>query len=138
MEKASAYFFQKIKTPDWKLLQSFCDTEPAWENNETAIKKNIHQYLFYGIKNKNAFTENQNGWIAFVIIKKENGYIPLFGVHPDYRKQGVGQLLFFHLSSLYPILKINNVAATAIPLLNFLEKVGLRKTISQYEMVSYL
>ena len=76
--------------------------------------------------------------IAFAIIKKENGYLPQFGMHPDFRTQDLGNFLFHHLSKSFPIVKIINVDASADYALKIINEIDLENSINQYEMVSYL
>ncbi len=123
--------FKKLETPEWETFKLFYDFEPAWENRNIAIKTCEELFSFYGV-------EKNNQLIAFAIIKDANLYIAQFGVHPDYRNQGVGQFLFSHLFSLYPTLKIINVEASATSVIQFIESHGFKNTVNQYEMVSYL
>lgn len=123
-------FFQ-IKNPTLFAFKSFCDFEPAWENNNKSVEENIEDYKFYGVKNKETL-------LAFAIVKADNGYLPQFGVDPNHRQKGIGKFLFSHLSKIYPTMKTNNVEASAIHVLKFLERIGMKNTINQYEMVSYL
>lgn len=123
--------FKKLITPAWDTFSSFYDMEPAWENKNVAIKTCEELYSFYGV-------EKNNELIASAIIKDKNLYISQFGVHPDYRTQGVGTFLFSHLSILYPSLKIINIDASSLGVIKFIESVGLKNSVNQYEMVSYL
>ena len=123
--------FFEIKNPKLCSFKSFCDFKPAWENNNKSVETNIEDYAFYGVENKGTL-------LAFAIIKRENGYLPQFGVHSNHRQKGIGKFLFGHLSKIYPTMKTNNVDASAIHVLKFLERVGMKNTINQFEMVSYL
>ena len=123
--------FKILETPDWDTFKSFCDIEPAWENKKIAIKTCEELYSFYGV-------EKNNELIAFAIIKDKNLYISQFGVHPEFRNQSVGKFLFSHLSRLYSSLKIINIDASAGSVIKFIERVGLKNSVNQYEMVSYL
>ena len=123
--------FKKLETPEWDVFKSFCDFEPAWDNKNIAIKTCKEFLSFYGV-------EKNNELIAFAIIKDKDLYISQFGVHPDFRNQGVGKFLFSHLSTLYSSVKIINVDASAVSVIKFIESVGLKNSVNQYEMVSYL
>ncbi len=123
--------FFEMKNPTINVFKSFYDFEPAWENNNQSVQENIEDYKFYGVKNKESL-------LAFAIIKSENGCLSQFGVHPDHRQKGIGKFLFGHLSKVYPTMKTNNVDASAIHVLKFLEDLGMKNTVNQYEMVSYL
>jgi len=123
--------FVNINTPDWNLLKSFLDYQPAWENNTLSIKKDLEKYSIYGVfKNNNI--------IAFAIVKKENGYIPQFAVSKKHRSNGVAKFLFYEISKIHPTIKINNVDSSALSSLNFLNKIGLKNVINQFEMITYL
>ncbi|MFK8009900.1 MAG: GNAT family N-acetyltransferase [Saprospiraceae bacterium] len=121
----------EIKNPDWELFKSFYDFDPAWESNNVAIKSCQKLYSFFGV-------ENNNKLIAFAIVKNENGDIPQFGVLPEFRNQGVGKFLFSHISTIHSSIRSNNIDASALNTLKFLEAIGLKNTVNQYEMVSYL
>lgn len=123
--------FKKLEIPEWDTFKIFCDFESAWDNRNIAIQTCEELYSFYGV-------EKNNQLIAFAIIKDENKYISQFGVHPDFRNQGVGKFLFSHLSTLYSSLRIINVDASASIVNQFIERVGLKNSVNQYEMVSYL
>ena len=122
---------KEIKNPIWELFQSFYDFEPAWESNNMAIKTGKENYSFLGV-------EKNDKLIAFAIVKNENGDIPQFGVHPEFRNQSVGKFLFAHISTLHSSVRSNNIDASALGVLKFLETIGLKNTVNQYEMVSYL
>ena len=123
--------FKKLEKPHWSLFESFYEYQPAWENNNLTLKRLLDTYQFYGV-----FTKNK--MIAFVVVNPGNGYVPQFGIHPDFRNQSIGEFLFFQLSKLHPTIKINNVDAVATRVLKLLFEIGLRNSINQYEMVSYL
>lgn len=130
-ELAQNLVVTEIKNPDWESFKSFYDFEPAWENNNMAIKSCEELYSFFGI-------ERNNQLIAFAIVKNENGDIPQFGVLPEFRNQGVGKFLFSHISTLHSTVRSNNIDASALSVLKFLETIGMKNTVNQYEMVSYL
>ena len=122
---------KEIKNPEWGSFKSYYDFEPAWENNNVAVKTCEELYSFLGV-------EKNNKLIAFAIVKNENGTIPQFGVHPEFRNQGVGKFLFSHISTLHSSIRSNNIDASALSVLKFLETIGLKNTVNQYEMVSHL
>lgn len=123
--------FVTIDKPDWNLFNTFLDYQPAWENNNHSIIKDFKKYSIYGVlKNNNI--------IAFAIIKKENGYIPQFAVAKNHRRKGIAKFLFHEISKIHPTIKINNVDSSAIPSLDFLNKIGLNNVINQFEMITYL
>ncbi len=123
--------FKKLEIPEWDSFKSFYDFEPAWDNKNIAIKTCEELFSFYGV-------EKNKKLIAFAIVKDKNLNLSQFGVHPDFRNQGVGKFLFYHLSTLYSSLKVINVDASAVGVIKFIERVGLKNTVNQYEMVSYL
>ncbi len=128
---AQGLVIKEIKNPKWESFKSFYDFEPAWENNNEAIKTCEELYSFWGVENKNKL-------IAYAIVKNKNGDIPQFGVLPEFRSQGVGKFLFSHISTLHSSIRSNNIDASALSVLKFLETIGLKNTVNQYEMVSYL
>ncbi len=123
--------FKKIETPEWDTFKSFYDFEPAWDNKNIAIKTCKELFSFYGV-------EKNNKLIAFGIVKDKNLILAQFGVHPDFRNQSIGKFLFYHLSKFYASLRIINVDASADGVNNFIKRVGLKNSVNQYEMVSYL
>ena len=131
LKSANDLVFKKLENPQWEVFQSFYEFEPAWENKKEAIQTCEELFSFYGV-------EKNGQLIGCAIVKNKDGNIAQFGVHPEYRNQGVGKFLFIQLASLHPSVKSNNIDATANDTLKFLKKVGLKNTVNQYEMVSYL
>lgn len=130
-EQGQDMSFQETDTPQWDFMQSCYSIEPAWESNNLALQACSDLYAFFEVKKENEL-------IGFINIRKDNGDIKQFGVHPNYRNQGVGKFMFFQVAKKYPEVKLNNVDDSAPEVLSFLDRVGLHNVINQYEMVSYL
>ena len=64
-----------------------------------------------------------------------SGSLPIFGIHPTFRRRKYGRNLIEYLSQTTPSLRTNNVADTAIGTLRFLEKMGMKNSINQNEMI---
>ena len=130
-EKWDDLNFKKLEHPNWQTINDLSPFEPAWENNSTSIKVDVEKYSFYEV-------DYQNKKVAYLIISHENGAIAQFGIHPNFQNKDIGEFLFYQLSEDFESVKMNNVDDQKVWILELLNRCGLKNSINQYEMVSYL
>lgn len=114
LKKVSASYF------DWKALEQH---HYSWDNHIKSV--GIGGYEFYVVQSNN---ENK----AYFIINPVNGYIAQFDVFEEGEHNW--HLLFLAIQSVSDTIKINNVDARLTTKVDFLNKIGLKNTVDQYEM----
>ena len=122
---------KELNQLDWKFMDSFLDYIPAWDFSNIAIIRNRNDYQYFGAFEKEKL-------VGFAIVKTRDGMVMQFGVDPNHRRKGIGSTLFFYLKNHIPEIRIVNVDNSCEHVLEFVKSLGLKNTINQYEMVSYL
>ncbi len=120
----------EIKTtnkPNWPAYESFLDFLPSWENSSYDLDRMSDHYQYEELY-------FQNKLVGFAAIRPKTGYIAQFAVAPTHRRKGFGRYLFYQLSLQCPVLKINNVDGQFQTVKLFLEQMGFKNVIDQYEM----
>lgn len=118
---------QTNTTLNWQLYETCFDFVPCWNNGLNWVKAIPTAYTFFELYEDQQFA-------GFGIVDK-SGALPIFGIHPNFRKKGYGQILFEKMAATRPELRTNNVEDSSFATLQFLEKVGMKNTINQYEML---
>lgn len=109
---------------DETLFSQFWNSKPSWQNSLSAIKRTKHLHKIIG-----AFYENI---LVGYLIYTENGRIKQFAVKKDFRHLGIGQTLLAQLNNQEII--ITNVDKSDYETMSFLEKIGLKIFLEQFEM----
>lgn len=127
--KISDYDIVKSDLPDDTLVQSFWNHYPTYQNTLSAIHRNKDLHETLGI-----YVNKQ--LIAYMIYAK-GGRIKQFGVHPNYRNNGIGHQLFYEVQKANPDadLVLINIGNTDDITHSFLKKIGFHVIIEQFEMV---
>ncbi|MDY8138071.1 GNAT family N-acetyltransferase [Aquimarina sp. 2201CG5-10] len=95
----------------------------SWDNQLKTIQKGRYRF-FKVFKNDNLE--------SFFIIDSEVGYLAQFDVlMPDNKSW---ERLFFAIQKMANVIKINNVDERLADKINFLNSIGLKNTVDQYEM----
>ncbi len=127
-EIESTFETRDLKNYDWKILKSFWDWEPTWQNAISSIENNKDIYSAIGIFDFEKL-------IGYLIYNPNNNRIQQFAVAKKYRKQGVGKQLFKYISQKNnPEFSTINVDCDSIETNGFLKKIGFEMHIKQYEM----
>lgn len=120
---------RNLPQPDWTLLETFTDVLPSWQNSAAAIQRTSNLHIIAG-----AYADSQ--LIGFGVMDPATGRIKQFGVKKDYRRKGAGTALFHFLHSKSDTGSVNFInydqEDQQAPI--FFKKIGLEKTIEQYEM----
>ncbi len=121
---------KELADPDWSRFMTFWDFYPSWQNSKDAIIRKIDAFKFAGIFDGEIL-------IAYGIIEKHTGDIPQFGVARDYRRKGMGTLLFkwFSETSNSANLKIINTDFKNEGIRKFIKSMGFKPGFGQHEML---
>lgn len=118
---------QKTAQPKWDLYEQCFDFVPCWNNSLAWVKAIQDTFDIVELYD--------NGVFAGFAAVDDSGSLPIFGIHPTFRRRKYGQNLIAYLAQTTPSLRTNNVADTAIGTLQFLEKIGMKNSINQHEML---
>lgn len=113
----------------WEELPRFWAFLPTWQHSLDAARRGL-DFLDY------LSLTREGQLLAYGVLQRRTGRVIQFGVHPSWRSQGLGRLLFFHLSRLgNPLLTVLNVDHSDQATRAFLRKAGLERYLGQWEMV---
>lgn len=128
-ENETSFKIEPFPFPEEDVISSFRDQLPAYQNSSNTIKRNARQHICYT-------TSAENTLIGYIVFSEANGRVKQFGVHPDFRGQGIGHALFYTVQKAVgdkPITLIN-LDDTDKGSIAFLKKIGFEETLQQYEM----
>ncbi len=113
----------------WEELPGFWNFQPSWQNKTAAVRRGQAFLDFLSLR----LADGQ--LLAYGVIQGRTGRVIQFGVHPAWRRQGLGRLLFFHLGRLgNPLLTVLNVGHEDEASRAFLLNAGLELYLGQIEM----
>ena len=120
------------KEPDWKTYQSFSETLPSWQNQTACLNRD-----FLNLKLVEAYHKTKT--IGYVIFHADLARIDQIGVHPDYRKQGVGRNLVRAVQEMsfqkpINVLNIDDESSLGV----FFKQLGFSIRFQQWEMMKEL
>lgn len=122
------YFtFEKKNHFDFEKYAHFINFQPSWEHLPAAInlKWSAHD----------CFTLSKNEeLLAYVILAKKDGRIKQLYTNPKEKGNGYNELLISKVKKYYPQLLVVNVDGHDEELVRFYEKIGLKRSFSQFEM----
>ncbi|MES2690106.1 MAG: GNAT family N-acetyltransferase [Bacteroidota bacterium] len=111
-------------------MRALCDFEPSWQNSFDSLKRSMNKFKILGVYQDEEL-------VAYGIIEPLSGDIPQLAVSKFHRRKGIGSLLLTQLLQYnkHPGVKMINADERCESLLLFLEKAGITKRGSQYEMM---
>jgi ribosomal protein S18 acetylase RimI-like enzyme len=124
---------REINISDYNLPSLFWDFEPSWQNTFDSINRTPQHFKAIG-----TFTENE--LIGYAISEINTGDITQLAVNKNYRRKGVGTVLFHALINIIPgdLIKIINIEKEKPSIKSFLKSINIDLTGSQYEMIKIL
>jgi len=119
---------QYLYQPDWKLLQSFWDWTPSWQNSISAVNNSWSQLDTIGL-----FAHDK--LVGYIIFNPKINKILQFSIDKSQRKNGFGkQLLNYFALNKSKTVSILNVDDRSIESNSFLLSSGLNIFAKQNEM----
>lgn len=119
---------KEVTEPDWSTLPEFWLAEPTWQNSVPTMRRGFSSQKFIGLFDGNTMA-------GYGIVNPSNGRLGQFGIHPNYRGQGLGKLLFWHLGKVgNPKLTTINIDEKDTITHSFLLSLGFEDFLGQYEM----
>jgi len=80
--------------PNWQLYEACFDFVPCWNNSLNWVKAIRNAYTVFEVYEQAQFA-------GFGIVDK-SGALPIFGIHPDFRKKGYGRILMEVMAETRP------------------------------------
>ncbi len=112
----------------WQSVTSFNNFLPSWPYTLDAAQR-----IFNRLSPVVAYLDEQ--CVGFGLINPHTGRIFQFGVHSNFRSQGIGYEIFHKMAQLTNRgLSILNIDCTDQATIQFLLNIGFEKYIGQYEM----
>ncbi|WP_350287115.1 GNAT family N-acetyltransferase [uncultured Croceitalea sp.] len=119
---------QLLNDYDWKVMESFWDIRPTWQNS-----KNVVDQLKYETFSLGAYVNKQ--FAGYVIFNPTNNRIHQIAVNKYFRNFGIGATLISEISNKYEgRLSIINVDKKSRSIHPFLKKIGFKVSLEQLEM----
>ena len=121
---------REIVNPDWKMLRTFWDVIPSWQNSIDSISRKLDDFKILGIF-------NNDNIVGYCIFSKETGYISQFGVDKEHRQKGLFTTLFQHVLQRIESdeIIINNICSSYDPFMKFANSINIAPKLSQHEML---
>ena len=119
----------RIKSNEWKLMTSFWDFIPSWQNSIDSINA-VSDTFVYSVVRVN------NTKIGYGIVSKKTGDIPQIAVDKNYRHKGIGRSIITDLlkNTESQKIRIFNIDEDSESMTNFIFKSGFKYKVGQYEM----
>ena len=124
------FSIKELDDANWDLYSNFWDFNPSWQNSADAISRKINSFKVAGVFHSEKL-------IGYGIIEKHTGDIPQFAIAQEFRRNGLGKLLFkwFIQNTESPNLKIINTNFTNEVIRAFMQSMGFKPGFGQYEML---
>lgn len=123
-----SYKVVELKEMHWDLFQQFWDYPPTWQNSIFTMRNLQKQNVCFGVKKNDTI-------LGYLIYNPTSTRIHQMAVDKNFRNRGVGSHL---LNAIYTREKDDisciNIDSRSQAFEHFLEKRGLKKMGSQYEM----
>ena len=128
LKSAADSSVQYLYQPDWKLLQSFWDWSPSWQNSISAVNNSWSQLDTIGL-----FAHDK--LVGYIVFNPKINRILQFSIDKSQRKNGFGkQLLNYFALNKSKTVSILNVDDNSIETNSFFLTSGLNLFAKQDEM----
>lgn len=134
--KAENNYYIELKEIDFTYqsqMEAMIDFNLSWQNNFQALTKKPNDFKMIG-----AF--HGNDLVGYGIIEPETGDIPQLAVHKNNRRKGIGTRLLSELKRINraPIAKVVNIESNQNGVISFINRSGIPKIVSQFEMIKLI
>lgn len=122
------YSIAVLNDINWDWATPFWDWEPTWQNSSKAMTNANEEYIKLG-----AFEGDQG--IGYLIFNPKSKRVHQLAVDKLYRNQGVATQLLHYIRNQYgPEISLINIPVTDTATISFWERMGMQKTVAQFEM----
>jgi ribosomal protein S18 acetylase RimI-like enzyme len=124
------YEIKNIEFKDIKQMTDFWDFNPSWQNSFDAINRNPDNFIIKG-----AFHHHKA--LGYFVLEPNSGDITQIAVDKQYRRKGVGSLLFKEAvkSNKNDSIKIVNTDVDCLSITEFLKSKNILIKGKQLEMI---
>lgn len=127
------YTIENIDINAYKSITDFWDFKPSWQNSQEAINRAIHDFISLGL-----FADHK--LIGYGVFEPTSGDVTQIAVDKNFRRKGVGSILFHKLlsSNKQGAVKIVNTDINCSSISRFLKSKNIEPTGKQFEMIKKL
>lgn len=127
------YTVRQIDVRAYDGIPDFWDFQPSWQNSLDSMERAAGDLISWGL-----FTGNK--LIGYCIFEPETGDIPQIAVDKDFRRKGIGSLLFQQIigSNKSGLIKVVNTNTSCEAITNFLKSKNIHMKGGQFEMIKAL
>jgi ribosomal protein S18 acetylase RimI-like enzyme len=114
-------------------LNRFFDFDPAWQNSFESVLRIPDEFKAVG-----AFAENQ--LVGYCVTEMKSGDITQIAVDKNYRRKGIGTLLFKEIMKLnkHHSIKVINTEVDCESINGFMKFLSIPEAGKQFEMIKKL
>lgn len=127
------YSLQPIGINGYEAIPGFWDFKPSWQNSFDAINRAPEDFVCLGV-----FMEDK--LVGYGVFEPMSGDVTQMAVDKEYRRKGIGSLLFQKMleANKYSSIKIVNTDVTRDSITAFLKSRDIEPTGKQFEMIKKL
>ncbi|MDR2920731.1 MAG: GNAT family N-acetyltransferase [Tannerella sp.] len=127
------YTIQPININEYDGIPTFWDFRPSWQNSIESVNRSLEGFACMGV-----FTEEK--LIGYSVFEPASGDVTQIAVDKQYRRKGVGSLLFQKMleSNKYESIKVVNTDIRCDSITAFLKSKHIEPTGKQFEMIKKL
>lgn len=127
------YTLQPININEHNEISTFWDFKPSWQNSINSINRSLEGFTCMGV-----FTEDK--LIGYSVFEPASGDVTQIAVDKQYRRKGVGSLLFQKMleSNKYDSIKVVNTDIRCDSITAFLKSKHIEPAGKQFEMIKKL
>ena len=125
-----AYTIQPININEYDFIDDFWDFRPSWQNSIESINRKLENFICLGVFNDDSL-------IGYGVFDPTSGDITQIAVKEQFRRRGVGSLLFQNMLELnkHSSIKILNTEINCDSINAFLKSKNIEPTGKQFEMI---
>ncbi len=120
---------RRMEKPDWEYLKNFWDGNTSWQFSSESIERKISSKTFLG-----AYSEDK--CVGYGVFYQKSGTVSQIAVDKDHRRKNIAPLLLLQMQRMSNNkLRFCNVDSNLKSVVEFVEKLKFKQTISQIEMI---